>query len=123
MDLNKTIDAPVVLFIYKRPNHTKKILDKINQVKPKKVYVIGDGWKSKDDKILVKETRELISELTFKTENSPQLANCILDAIRDNTLAEKALINGPNLVKKYADWNTEMLRIEKKYYDLIKIAK
>ena len=68
MDLNKTIDAPVVLFVYKRPNHTKKILDKINQVKPKKVYVIGDGWKCKDDKILVKKTRELISELTFKTE-------------------------------------------------------
>ena len=68
MSLDKTIEAPVVLFIHKRPDHTKKIIEKINQIKLKKLYVIGDGWKSKDDKILVKETRELINNLPFKTK-------------------------------------------------------
>ena len=68
MSFDKIIEAPVVLFVYKRPDHTKKIIEKIKQIKLKKLYVIGDGWKSKDDKILVKETRELINNLPFKTE-------------------------------------------------------
>ena len=53
MSFDKIIEAPVVLFVYKRPDHTKKIIEKIKQIKLKKLYVIGDGWKSKDDKILV----------------------------------------------------------------------
>ena len=52
MSFDKIIEAPVVLFVYKRPDHTKKIIEKIKQIKLKKLYVIGDGWKSKDDKIL-----------------------------------------------------------------------
>ncbi|GIR27632.1 MAG: hypothetical protein CM15mP42_05820 [Methanobacteriota archaeon] len=46
-----------------------------------------------------------------------------LRAINDKSIGQNALIHGPQMVEKYADWNTEMLRIEKKYYDLVKIAK
>ena len=61
--------------------------------------------------------------LSFDAENSSQLSDCILEAINDSSIGEKALIYGPQIVKKHADWNTEMLRVEEKYYNLVKIAK
>lgn len=36
-------ETPVVLIIFNRPEHTRKVLDKIRQVRPKKLYVIADG--------------------------------------------------------------------------------
>ena len=61
--------------------------------------------------------------LSFDAENSSQLSDCILKAINDSSIEENALIYGPQIVEKHADWNTEMLRIEEKYYNLVKIAK
>ena len=61
--------------------------------------------------------------LSFDTENSAQLAECILEVISNKNIKENALICGPDLVQKHADWDTEMLRIEKEYHNLIKIAK
>ncbi len=61
--------------------------------------------------------------LSFDAENSSQLSDCILKAISDSSIEEKALSFGPQMVEKHADWNTEMLRIEQKYYNLVKIAK
>ena len=68
MSLDKTIELLLYCLLQKTRSY-KKIIEKINQIKIKKLYVIGDGWKSKDDKILVKETRELINNLPFKTKN------------------------------------------------------
>ena len=61
--------------------------------------------------------------LSFDAKNSLQLSDCILKAVNDKSIEQNALIHGPEMVEKYADWNTEMLRIEEKYYNLVKIAK
>ena len=37
------LETPVVLIIFNRPEQTRKVLEKIRQVRPKKLYVIGDG--------------------------------------------------------------------------------
>ena len=36
-------DTPVVLIIFNRPEHTRKVLEKIREVRPKTLYVISDG--------------------------------------------------------------------------------
>ena len=38
----------------------------------------------------------------------------ILRAIDDKSIGQNALIHGPQMVEKYADWNTEMLKKLKK---------
>ena len=68
MSQNKTINAPVILFVYKRPDHTLKIIEKINQVNIKKVYIIADGWKSSNDKSAVEKTRNLIKDINSNVE-------------------------------------------------------
>ena len=61
--------------------------------------------------------------LSFQPQNSSQLAELIVEVINNEKLNSDALVNGPNLVKEHADWETEMLRIENEYHKLIKIAK
>jgi len=61
--------------------------------------------------------------LSFDAKDSGQLAECIVEAISNKKLEENALVYGPDLVQNHADWDTEMLRIEKEYYNLIQIAK
>ena len=68
MSQNKTIQAPVVLFVYKRPDHTLKIIEKINQVNIKKVYIIADGSKNNNDKSAVEKTRNLIKNINSNIE-------------------------------------------------------
>ena len=65
---NKVIEAPVVLFIYKRPGHTLKIIEKINQVKINKVYIIADGCKNETDRRDVEETRKQVTKIKTEVE-------------------------------------------------------
>jgi hypothetical protein len=44
--VNDEFATPVVLIIFNRPEHTKKVLEKIREVRPKKLYVIADGPRS-----------------------------------------------------------------------------
>ena len=53
-------------FIYKRPDHTLKIIEKINQVKINKVYIIADGCKNETDRRDVEETRNKLQKLKQK---------------------------------------------------------
>ena len=68
MPQNKVIEAPVVLFIYKRPDHALKIIEKINQAKIKKVYIIADGWKNEIDRPEVEQTRNLVTKIKTVVE-------------------------------------------------------
>ena len=48
---------PVVLFFFKREDKTLKVLDKIAQVKPIKIYLISDGPRDEKEAIRVETTR------------------------------------------------------------------
>ena len=49
MTNNFEISAPVVIFVYKRPEHTKKVISVIKNINIKKIYVIADGWKNENE--------------------------------------------------------------------------
>ena len=62
---NYKINAPVVIFVYKRPEHTKKVISVIKNINIKKIYVVADGWKNENEKSLVNNTRDLFNNLEF----------------------------------------------------------
>ncbi|MEA3229848.1 MAG: hypothetical protein U9P44_02955, partial [archaeon] len=55
--------APIALFVYNRPHHTRKTLESLManaELSDSPLYVFCDGAKRKKDIPLVRETRELI---------------------------------------------------------------
>lgn len=53
-------EIPVVMFIFKRKESSLKILEKISQVKPKKLYLLGDEGRTDEEKQLVAECRTAV---------------------------------------------------------------
>ena len=68
MNAEKEFDIPVVLFIFKR-NKIADIIERISEVKPQKLYLIGDYGRNDEENKLVKECRELAeSKITWPCE-------------------------------------------------------
>lgn len=55
-------DIPVVLLIFKRKEKLKKIIERISQVQPTKVYILADGPRNKEEEKVVKECREEVEK-------------------------------------------------------------
>jgi len=54
-------ETPILFIIYNRPEITKRVFDVIKKIKPKYLYVAGDGAKNSDeDRINVERTREVV---------------------------------------------------------------
>jgi hypothetical protein len=56
-------DIPVVLFIFKRKDTLKRIIDRIKHVSPCKIYIIADGPRNEEEAVATKEVREYIETL------------------------------------------------------------
>jgi len=56
-------DIPVVLFVFKRKDTLKRIIDRIRQVSPSKIYIIADGPRNDEEAIATKDVREYIETL------------------------------------------------------------
>ena len=55
-------NTPIVLIIYKRLKTTVKVFDKINLIKPKKLYIVADGPKTPQEESLTSTVRSYIEE-------------------------------------------------------------
>lgn len=53
-------DIPIVFFIFKRVEKSLLIMDRIAQIKPKKIYIISDEGRDDDEKKLVQECRRSV---------------------------------------------------------------
>lgn len=56
-DMDQRFEIPVVVFMFKRVEKTVKIIDQIAKVKPRRIYLIADGARSKDEINVVLECR------------------------------------------------------------------
>ena len=59
--------APIILFVYNRPEHTKKTLEslKINELASESsLFIFSDGSKNENDKKSVDEVRKYISTIS-----------------------------------------------------------
>ncbi len=58
------MNVPILLLVWKRPSHTKRVIDSIKQISPKKIYISSDGpiINDKENKRLI----ELVRKIIFK---------------------------------------------------------
>ena len=84
--------APIALFVYNRPHHTRKTLESLManaEFSDSPLYVFCDGAKSKTDIPLVQETRELIrsyeldNATIIEREENMGLANSIITGVTE----------------------------------------
>lgn len=61
------MNKPILILIYKRPSLTKRLLSSLSNVKPKKIYVAGDGPKDDVEENKVQETRDAIKSIDWDT--------------------------------------------------------
>ncbi|MFZ6033697.1 MAG: hypothetical protein ACOYVE_10380 [Melioribacter sp.] len=61
------LKTPVLFIIFNRPDTTKKVFDKIAQVKPGKLYIAADGPRENkpEDIELCKQAREVVSKIDW----------------------------------------------------------
>ena len=62
--------APIILFVYERPDHTRKMIEalaKNNLAKESEVYIFSDNAKKSKDNEKVKEVREYINTIPEKS--------------------------------------------------------
>ena len=59
--------TPILLILFNRPEKTKVILETLNKIKPKKIFVSADGPREnfKDDIKLCNEVRNLINKISW----------------------------------------------------------
>ena len=85
--------APIILFVYNRPNHTKKTINALAKnelAKESKLFVYSDGPKDKSDEKLIKQVRDIIHTVDgFKKieicekEKNHGLANSVIAGVTD----------------------------------------
>jgi hypothetical protein len=57
------LETPIVLFIFKRPAQTAKVLQAILAANPVRLYVIADGPRNAEEAALCRQTRDVISTM------------------------------------------------------------
>ena len=57
----KQLETPILLIVFNRPDTTLKVFDSIKKIKPKKLYIAGDGprYNNFEDKDKTKQVREI----------------------------------------------------------------
>lgn len=59
--------VPVVFIIYNRPEKTKRVFEIIRKLRPTQLFIIADGPKNDNDKILCDDARKIISLIDWET--------------------------------------------------------
>ena len=83
--------APIALFVYNRPEHTRRTLNSLQKnllADESRLFIFSDGAKTPADQAKVDEVRQLISDVSgFKSvkviegKQNKGLANSIIDGV------------------------------------------
>lgn len=112
--------TPIVLFLFKRANSTRKILDRIRQVEPEKLYVICDEGRTEQERLLVREVRAVVDECVdwpcevirdYADQNRGVFAQIGLGALKVFECEERAIfLEDDNLPEvTFFSWCEQML--------------
>lgn len=88
MELNHNykVSTPILFLVFNRPDTTRKVFEKIRQIKPQKLYIAADGPR-KDivaEKIKCEEVRSIVTEVDWECE--------VETLFRDNNLGCKCAV-------------------------------
>lgn len=63
-------DTPILFLIFNRPDTTKKVFEKIREIKPQQLFIAADGPRegSELDEVNCKEVREIIANVDWECE-------------------------------------------------------
>ena len=93
--------APVIVFVYKRIEHTRKTLDSLmknNLCSKTDVFIFSDGYKGNDDKEGVLAVRKYIHSLERK---NPFKSLSIVESPKNNGLADSVISGTTKVIEKY----------------------
>jgi hypothetical protein len=62
------LTTPVALFVYRRPEHTERVIERILEVEPPRVLVVGDGPADGGEEKRVKAVRRVVAEANWECE-------------------------------------------------------
>ena len=94
------IFSPISIFVYNRPLHTKLMLNSLSNcdgIEKSKIFIFIDGPKNTEDRIKIKEVRELVHY--FKRNNK----NVVISESKKNRGTYYNIVNGINTVLKKFD--------------------
>ena len=58
-----------VLFVaFNKPETTKKVFEEVRKAKPEKLYITIDGARNKEEDVLVKQVKEIVSDVDWKCD-------------------------------------------------------
>lgn len=86
MNSNKTA---ILLFVYNRPKHTRKVLEGLQESNINKLIVFSDGARSNNDQAEVNEVRELFKNIAWcdidlrSSESNKGLARSIIEGVTE----------------------------------------
>ena len=63
-----SINSPVVLIIYKRPELTNLVFNRISKVKPEKFFIIADGPKGDNEEEDCLRARKVVENIDWDCE-------------------------------------------------------
>ena len=66
--MENSFNIPVLFLIFNRLDTTKKVFEEIKKIKPKQLFIAGDGPRNKEEANIVKSTRDIISEVDWQCE-------------------------------------------------------
>lgn len=66
--MSSAIEAPVVFIFFRRPETTKKVFARIRDARPSRLYLVSDGPRNEEEKILVKSCREVVETIDWPCE-------------------------------------------------------
>lgn len=97
--MRKASKYPVVFFIFRRPDLTRKVLTRIIKSNPSKLYIFADGHRNKNEEKQVNETRQIVEEL-LNSNNKIEITKVYR---KRNLGLKKSIIKGLNKVFQRED--------------------
>jgi hypothetical protein len=82
---------PVVFFVFRRPETTKRVLSEIIKSNPPKLYIFADGPRNSDDILMIDKTRKMVDGLLVKKN-----VNIIKKYRKTNFGLKKSIVEGLN---------------------------
>lgn len=61
-------ESPVALLVFNRPEHTRKVFQRLREIKPKRLFIIADGPRSDKERELCSEVRKITEEIDWDCE-------------------------------------------------------
>lgn len=62
------MNTPVVLILFNRPHHVRRVLERVAEARPPKLFIIADGPRNAEDRDLCAQARSVVSNISWPAE-------------------------------------------------------